>query len=108
MPEISRFYGIVIRMYDNDHPPPHFHAEYAGESIVVQIDTLAVVAEKLPPRATGLVMEWATQHQAELQDVWNQAHNLGTLGSDRTLAVIEHGNGVQAIKQSEVKLWSRS
>ena len=41
MPEISRFYGIVIRMYFNDHQPPHFHAEYGGKEVIVNIDTLA-------------------------------------------------------------------
>ncbi len=57
MPELSRFYGIVIKMYYNDHAPPHFHANYGGTEVVVQIDTLAVIAGKLAPRATGLVME---------------------------------------------------
>ena len=75
MPEISRFYGIVIKMYYNDHAPAHFHAEYGGDELLVAIDSLAVVAGKLPPRATGLVMEWATQHQAELLQAWTQARN---------------------------------
>ena len=76
MPEISRFYGIVIRMYYNDHLPPHLHAEYGGTEMVLGIDTLAVIAGKLPARATGLVMEWAVQHQAELQNAWNQARQM--------------------------------
>ncbi len=76
MPEISRFYGIVIKMYHNDHSPPHLHAEYGGAEMVVGIDTLAVIAGKLTPRATGLVMEWAAQHQLELQNAWNQARQL--------------------------------
>ena len=75
MPEISRFYGITIRMYYNDHAPPHFHAEYGGDEVLVAIDSLAVVAGGLPPRATGLVMEWAALHQAELQNAWVQARN---------------------------------
>ena len=75
MPEISRFYGIVVKMYYNDHPPSHFHAEYGEAEMVVAIDTLGVVAGRLPPRATGLVMEWAAQHQAELQHAWSQARN---------------------------------
>jgi uncharacterized protein DUF4160 len=58
MPEISRFFGIVIKMYYNDHPPPHFHAEYAGDQMVVSIETLAIIGGKLAPRAVGLVMEW--------------------------------------------------
>jgi hypothetical protein len=79
MPEISRFYGIVIKIFYNDHPPPHFHAEYGGEHMLVNIDTLAVIAGKLTPRATGLVVEWASQHQAELHTVWGQARNLEPL-----------------------------
>jgi hypothetical protein len=79
MPEISRFFGIVIKMYYNDHPPPHFHAEYAGDQMVVSIETLAIIGGKLAPRAVGLVMEWAAQHQAELQDVWNQARQMQPL-----------------------------
>ncbi len=73
MPEISRFYGIVIKMFHNDHQPPHFHAEYGGGQMVVTIETLAVIAGKLPPRATGLVMEWASKHQEELQLLWDKA-----------------------------------
>lgn len=76
MPEISRFYGIVIRMYYNDHLPPHFHAEYGGTEMVFGIETLDVIAGRLPARATGLVTEWASQHRAELQAVWNQARQM--------------------------------
>jgi hypothetical protein len=47
MPEISRFYGIVIKMFHNDHRPPHFHAEYGGRDMLVAIETLAVIAGKL-------------------------------------------------------------
>ena len=79
MPEISRFYGISIKMYYGDHPPAHFHAEYSGDQLVVGIDTLAIIAGKLPPRATGLVAEWASLHQAELRKVWQQALNLEPL-----------------------------
>jgi hypothetical protein len=73
MPEISRFYGIVIKMFHNDHQPPHFHAEYGGGQMLVAIDTLAIIAGKLSPRAAGLVMEWALEHQEELRSVWSQA-----------------------------------
>jgi hypothetical protein len=75
MPEISRFYGIVIKMFHNDHPPPHFHAEHGADQMIVAIETLAVIAGKLRPRATGLVMEWASQHQHELRHIWEQARN---------------------------------
>jgi hypothetical protein len=76
MPEISRFYGIVIKMYHNDHSPPHFHAEYGGAQILVDLDTLGVIAGKLPPRATGLVIEWAALRRGELQDRWQQARRM--------------------------------
>jgi hypothetical protein len=76
MPEISRFYGIVIKMYHADHAPPHLHAEYGSSEMVVAIETLAVIAGKLSPRATGLVMEWAAQHQGDLQRAWTQARQM--------------------------------
>lgn len=79
MPEISRFYGIVIRMFYNDHFPPHFHAEYGEQEALIDINTLAVIAGKLPPRALGLVMEWASLHQNEIFSQWEKARNLEAL-----------------------------
>lgn len=79
MPELSRFYGIVIKMYYDDHNPPHFHAEYGSEQMVVNINTLAVIAGRLTTRATGLVLEWAALHQGELQHAWQQATNMERL-----------------------------
>jgi len=76
MPELCRFYGIIITMYFADHAPPHFHAEYAGHKALIDINTLAVIAGRLPPRAMGLVAEWASLHQDELFAAWRQAHNL--------------------------------
>ena len=75
MPEISRFYGIIIRMYFNDHNPPHFHAVYGGSEAVVDINTLAVIAGRLPPRAMGLVVEWASLHRDELLADWQRARD---------------------------------
>lgn len=80
MPEISRFYGIVIKMYFDDHRPPHFHAEYGEHEAVVGIETLAVIAGKLPPRAMGLVSEWASLHQDELSAAWQKAGKLEPIG----------------------------
>ncbi len=51
MPELSRFYGIVIKMYYNDHNPPHFHAEYGGDQMVIDANTLAVIGGRLSPHA---------------------------------------------------------
>ena len=86
MPEISRFYGIVIKMFYNDHTPPHFHAEYGSSVILVAIETLGVIAGKLPPRATGMVMEWAAEHQGELRERWEHARAMEPLGRIDPLA----------------------
>ena len=80
MPEICRFYGIVIKMFFGDHAPPHIHAEYGNDQVLIEIQTLAVFAGKIPPRAMGLVVEWGSLHQEELMDFWNQAVNLQPLG----------------------------
>lgn len=73
MPEISRFLGIIIAMYYNDHEPPHFHARYAGREALVEIETLSVMKGRLPPRVLGLVVEWASLHRGELLDNWRAA-----------------------------------
>ena len=73
MPEISRFYGIVIKMFFDDHNPPHFHALYGENEVLIDINSFAVFAGNLPPRALGLVIEWATQHQDELLRNWEGA-----------------------------------
>ena len=75
MPEISRFYGIVIAMFYSEHNPPHFHARYGKNKIAVEIRTLRVLEGTLPPRAMGLVMEWASQHQDELLANWEEARD---------------------------------
>lgn len=86
MPELCRFYGIVIRMYFDDHLPPHFHAIYGENEALVSIETLALVAGRLPPRAMGLVAEWAAQHQEELKAAWSRAKNLEPPGKIDPLA----------------------
>jgi hypothetical protein len=73
MPEISRFFGIVIRMFHNDHVPPHFHAEYGEHEALIEIETLDVYAGSLPARALVLVRDWATAHQEELRFDWTLA-----------------------------------
>lgn len=80
------FYGIVVKMFFDDHPPPYFHAEYSGKSVVVDINTLSIVAGSLPHRAMGLVTEWALLHQDELRDFWERAENLESLGKIDPLA----------------------
>ena len=73
MPRISEFFGIVIYMYYNDHMPPHFHAEYGEHEAIYEIDTLDVMRGDLPRRAHALVIEWASEHRAELRDDWERA-----------------------------------
>ncbi len=73
MPEISRFFGIVIRMFYNDHQPPHFHALYGGRLGRVGIETLTLLEGSLPPRALGLIIEWAAFHRSELMENWERA-----------------------------------
>lgn len=75
MPEVSRFYGIIIAMFFNDHNPPHFHARYGGKKIAIEIETLRILDGHLPPRALGLVIEWASQHRDELLINWKLAEN---------------------------------
>lgn len=70
MPRISSFYGIIIWMYWNDHNPPHFHAIYNDFEILIRINDLSIYSGSLPPRAFGLVMEWASLHQIELLENW--------------------------------------
>lgn len=70
MPTISRFYGIIIRMFFDEHAPPHFHAEYAEFHAQIVIETLQVRVGGLPRRALALVLEWAASHQAELLENW--------------------------------------
>jgi hypothetical protein len=72
MPEISRFLGIVIRMYYRDHPPPHFHAEYGEHEITVEIES-GVVNGRFPRRALTAVLEWYELHRDELLDNWQLA-----------------------------------
>ena len=70
MPEISRFLGIVITMYFNDHNPPHFHVRYEDARAVVGIRPIELRQGSLPPRVLGLVIEWAEIHQAEVLLNW--------------------------------------
>ena len=69
MPELCRFFGLVILMYYNDHPPPHFHVRYGSQRAIVDIRTLAVLEGRLSPRALGLVAEWAALHQEPLPQI---------------------------------------
>jgi uncharacterized protein DUF4160 len=73
MPTISWFYGIAIRMYFFDHPPPHFHAVYGEHEANVAIATGEVIEGRLPGAAARLVKQWTLTHQAELLANWERA-----------------------------------
>ena len=73
MPQISYFFGIAVYMYYSDHAPPHFHAEYGEDEAVYQIETLELLRGKLPRRAHGLVLEWASLRREELRANWLRA-----------------------------------
>lgn len=72
MPEISRFFGIVIGMFFNEHGPPHFHAVYGEHKITVEIESGHVRGE-FPAGVLRLVLEWASFHKQELMANWECA-----------------------------------
>lgn len=79
MPEVSRFFGIVVAMYHKDHLPPHFHVKYAGHRAAFSIQDLQLVEGSLPRRAVSLVLEWAFQHRDELAANWERAQRMEPL-----------------------------
>jgi len=80
MPEISRFFGIIIKMNFDDHNPPHFHAEYGDFKAIIRIGDYSVLKGDLPSRALGLVVEWASLHREELLHDWNLSKERVPLG----------------------------
>ena len=70
MPTISRFLGVVIAMFYDDHGPAHFHARSADGGAKIQIDTLEVIESTLPRRQLRFVLAWAELHQDELLENW--------------------------------------
>jgi hypothetical protein len=77
MPEISRFLGISILIYFDDHNPPHFHVRYNDYRAIVSIKDLALLEGELPPRVLGLVIEWGELHKNELLENWNSVKQNG-------------------------------
>ncbi len=75
MPEISRFLGIIIRMFFNEHNPPHFHAYYNEFEAEIDIHTLSVIKGNLPKRIFALTIEWASENREELMEDWNMMRN---------------------------------
>lgn len=85
MPEVSRFFGIVVAMYYDDHPPPHFHVRYGEYRAILEIETPAVLFGDLPHRVLGMVVEWAASHRAELEANWGRARARAPLTPIRPL-----------------------
>ena len=79
MPEISRFFGIIIAMFYDDHAPPHFHVRYGEQKAIITIDTLTILQGRLASRAHGLVIEWAALHKEELWEDWALAEQQAPL-----------------------------
>jgi len=77
MPEISRFLGISITMYFDDHNPPHFHVKYNNHRASISINDFKMMDGNLPPRILGLVMEWAGLYKKELMENWNMVQETG-------------------------------
>lgn len=72
MPELSRFYGIVIRLHyeEREHLPPHIHAKYGKEAASIDISNGEIVSGSLPPNARRLVKEWVLLHSQEIIKIW--------------------------------------
>lgn len=73
MPEISRFFGIIVFMNYLDRAPPHFHVRYSGHNASIAIRPIRLLRGELPPRILGLVIEWAALHERELLIDWDLA-----------------------------------
>ncbi|MEW6041663.1 MAG: DUF4160 domain-containing protein [Elusimicrobiota bacterium] len=69
MPIISRFFGIVIFMFWREHKPPHFHAKYGDDEVIVEIES-GKVSGTMTKRALALVQEWRRLHKKELRRNW--------------------------------------
>lgn len=73
MPEVCRFYGMVISFNWRDHPPRHFHVRYAEFEATIRLDRLELEGGDLPGRGLEMVLEWAALHRDELEDNWQRA-----------------------------------
>lgn len=73
MPEISRFFGIIVSIFYDEHNPPHFHARYNEYKITININDLSILEGSFPPRAMGILIEWAMIHRSELKQEWDLA-----------------------------------
>lgn len=81
MPVISYFFGIYVRMYHDDHGPPHIHVAYQGFEALVSIDSGEILAGRLPRKAERLIKDWCAEHHGELTENWTLAQALMPLKS---------------------------
>ena len=79
MPILSYFFGIYIRMYHDDHHPPHFHAEYQGHEAYFSIETGEIIEGHFPKKAAKIVKEWCIMYQNALWENWQKAITLQPL-----------------------------
>lgn len=79
MPILSVFFGIIIRMWHDDHPPPHIHASYQGFEALIDIRTDQVLEGYLPKKAVKIIKEWCLAHQYELIRNWEKAQQFEPL-----------------------------
>lgn len=75
MPQVSRFFGIIISFYFNDHNPPHFHAKYGEDEAVISINDLSILEGSISARAFALISEWVNLHKNELEKNWELVKN---------------------------------
>ena len=83
MPTVAIVDGVRIIFYWNDHPPPHFHVEFAEHRGQISIDTLDLMEGSLPAAKLAAIRRWATSHQKELLECWSKARkneNPGKVG----------------------------
>ena len=81
MPTISRFFGIAVRIYYDDHAPPHFHVYYGSDAAEIEVATLRLISGRFPRRALAMVLEWAADHREELLRDWALAESHDPLES---------------------------
>lgn len=79
VPILSAFFGLIVRMWHDDHPPLHIHVEYQGFEALVDIQTGLVAQGRLPSRAATIVREWCGVHRDELMDNWDRAQRFEPL-----------------------------
>ena len=79
MPVISYYFGIYIRMYHDDHNPPHFHAEYQGYEALIEIKSGKILEGQLPKKAVKIIKEWVEENQELLLKNWERAIELEPL-----------------------------